>query len=219
MESNANTDRRTFLAAMGAVSLAGTGVGQTVSRSDGQTVRPSDGTTAKWDMSWLDGLKGKHKQVFDVASVSTALHGVMNYLDAFEEIYALRHPQVNAVVGIAGKGFAYNATDRLWAAYKLGEKYNVKDPDTGAWSVRNIFYDKANSNETVKALQARGAIFWMCNNALNRLSKQWAEEAMKSPEDVKKDLVAGLNQGVIVVPAHTMLLGLCQERGCTYQMV
>jgi len=211
MESNANTDRRTFLAAMGAVSLAGTGVGQ--------TVRPSDGPTSKWDMSWLDGLKGKHKQVFDVASVSTALHGVMNYLDAFEEIYALRHPQVNAVVGIAGKGFAYNATDRLWAAYKLGEKYNVKDPDTGVWSVRNIFYDKANSNETVKALQARGAIFWMCNNALNRLSKQWAEEAMKSPEDVKKDLVAGLNQGVIVVPAHTMLLGLCQERGCTYQMV
>src|SRR6188474_1015008 len=114
MESNANTDRRTFLAAMGAVSLAGTGVGQTVSRSDGQTVRPSDGPAAKWDMSWLDGLKGKHKQVFDVASVSTALHGVMNYLDAFEEIYALRHPQVNAVVGIAGKGFAYNATDRLW---------------------------------------------------------------------------------------------------------
>jgi hypothetical protein len=124
----------------------------------------------------------------------------MNYLDAFEEIYALRHPQVNAVVGIAGKGFAYNATDRLWAAYKLGEKYNVKDPDTGVWSVRNIFYDKANSNETVKALQARGAIFWMCNNALNRLSKQWAEEAMKSPEDVKKDLVAGLNPGVIIVP-------------------
>jgi hypothetical protein len=42
---------------------------------------------------------------------------------------------------------------------------------------------------------------------------------MKSADDLKKDLVAGLHPGVIVVPAHTMLLGLCQERGCTYQMV
>ena len=219
MNPNGIPDRRTFLASVGALSLAGSAIGQTVRRSDGPAVRRSDSPPAKWDMSWLEGLKGKHKQVFDVASVSTALHAVMNYLDAFEEVYGLRHPQVNAVVGIAGKGFAYNATDRLWAAYKLGEKYNVKDPDTGAWSVRNLFYDKAGSNETVKALQARGVIFWMCNNALNRLSKQWSEEAMKSPEDVKKDLIAGLNPGVIVVPAHTMLLGLCQERGCTYQMV
>ncbi|HKP28252.1 MAG TPA: hypothetical protein VJU15_02575 [Gemmatimonadales bacterium] len=211
MGNHAHTDRRTFLAAMGAVSIAGTGVGP--------TVRRSAGPTAKWDMSWLEGLKGKHKQVFDVASVSTALHAVANYLDAFEEVYTMRSPEVNTVVGIAGKGFAYNATDRLWGAYKLGEKFNVKDPDTGVWSARNIFYDKAGAADTVVALQRRGTIFWMCNNALTRLSKQWADEAMKPWEDVKKDLIAGLNPGVIVVPAHTMLLGLCQERGCTYQMV
>lgn len=211
MSFSGRSDRRTFIAAVGALGVVGSGLGPTVRRSDGRT--------AKWDMSWLDNLKGKHKQVFDVASVSTALHAVFNYLDAFEEVYSLRHPQVNTVVAIAGKGFAYNATDRLWAAYKLGEKFNVKDPDTGTWAVRNIFYDKAGAGDTVKALQARGTIFWMCNNALNRLSKQYAGEALKSAEDVKQDLVAGLNPGVIIVPAHTMLLGLCQERGCTYQLV
>lgn len=208
---NPNPDRRTFLASVGALSVAGSVIGPTASRSGG----PSE----KWDLSWLDGLKGKHKQVFDVASVGTALNAVHNYLDSFEEVYGLRHPQVNAVVGIAGKGMPFNATDRLWAAYKLGEKYDVKDPATGTFAVRNIFYDKPGAGDMVKPLQARGVIFWMCNNALNRLSRQWAQEAMKSPEDVKKDLVAGLNPGVIVVPAHTMLLGLCQERGCTYQLV
>ena len=213
------TDRRTFLASVGAIGVAGSSIGQTVRRSDTPTARPSAGPTEKWDLSWLEGVKGKHKQVFDVASVSTALHAVMNYLDAFEEVYGLRHPQVNTIVAIAGKGFAYNATDRLWGAYKLGEKFNVKDPETGTWAVRNVFYDKAGANDTVKALQARGTIFWMCNNALNRLSKQYSEEAMKSADDVKKDLIAGLNPGVIIVPAHTMLLGLCQERGCTYQLV
>ena len=211
MSTNQYPDRRTFLASVGALSAAGSLIDP--------AVRPAVRRTEKWDMTWLDGLKGKHKQVFDVASVSTALHAVMNYLDAFEEVYSLRHPQVNTIVAIAGKGFAYNATDRLWASYKLGEKFNVKDPDTGTWAVRNIFYDKPGSADMVKPLQARGTIFWMCNNALNRLSKQYAGEAMKSADDVKKDLVAGLNPGVIIVPAHTMLLGLCQERGCTYQLV
>jgi hypothetical protein len=170
-------------------------------------------------MTWLDQLKGKHKQVFDVASVGTALLAVSNYLDAFEEVYSLRHPAVNAVVGIAGKGFPFNATDALWTAWKLGERYEVKDPSTGTWAVRNIFYDKPGASDTVKALQARGTIFWMCNNAINRLARTWAGEAKRPVEDVRNELIAGLNPGVILIPAHTMLLGLCQERGCTYQLV
>ena len=104
--------RRTFLAGLGAASALA------AIHFESEPAEAKSLSDNKWDMSWLEGLKGKHKQVFDVASVSTALHAVMNYLDAFEEIYGMRHPQVNAVVGIAGKGFAYNATDRLWAAYK-----------------------------------------------------------------------------------------------------
>ena len=211
MSPSNRSDRRTFLASVGALTVAGSALGQ--------TVRQSDSPSAKWDMSWLDKLKGKHKQVFDVASVGTALQAVQNYLDAFDEVYGLRPPAVNAIVGIAGKGFAFNATDRLWAAWKLGEKFNVKDPDTGTWAVRNIFYDKPNAPDSFKALQARGVIFWMCNNALNRLSRNYAEEAKRPVEEVRKDLESGLNPGVIIVPAHTMLLGLCQERGCTYQLV
>ena len=35
--------------------------------------------------------------------------------------------------------------------------------------------------------------------------------------EIYPELRAGLNPGVIVVPAHTMLIGICQERGCTYE--
>ena len=44
-------------------------------------------------------------------------------------------------------------------------------------------------------------------------------DAVKRPEpEVYAELRAGLVPGVIVVPAHTMLLGLCQERGCSYEV-
>jgi hypothetical protein len=59
----------------------------------------------------------------------------------------------------------------------------------------------------------------MCNNALQRVAARLAGPAGLPVPDVYAELRAGLVPGVIVVPAHTMLVGLCQERGCTYEMV
>jgi hypothetical protein len=59
----------------------------------------------------------------------------------------------------------------------------------------------------------------MCNNALNHISHTYADDAKRPFEEVRKEIIAGFNPGVILVPAHTMLIGLCQERGCSYQML
>ena len=40
----------------------------------------------------------------------------------------------------------------------------------------------------------------------------------KQPFDtVRAELIAGLLPGVKLIPAHTMLIGLSQEHGCSYQ--
>ena len=36
---------------------------------------------------------------------------------------------------------------------------------------------------------------------------------------IRAELLAGLNPCVKLVPAHTMLLGLAQEHGCTYEQI
>jgi hypothetical protein len=173
-----------------------------------------------WDMSWLDRLKGKHKQVFDLGNTD-ALGVVKNWLNAHEEVYGLKSPDVNAVVGIGGHTFPVNAGDALYTKYPIGELWKVTDPATSKPATRNIFLDggdtPAQSGAKVKALQARGVIFWQCNNALHGVAGRIAE-AVKAPEpEVYEVLKAGLNPGVILVPAHTMLIGLCQERGCAYE--
>ena len=68
----------------------------------------------------------------------------------------------------------------------------------------------------VKALQARGAIFWQCNIALNAIAQQLAQARQLAVADVRADLLAGLNPGVRLVPSHVMAMGLVQERGVTY---
>ena len=71
--------------------------------------------------------------------------------------------------------------------------------------------------EAAAELKARGAIFWMCNNALNRIVGMFATESGRTAEEVRTELVAGLMPGVIIVPAHTMLLGMVQHRGLAYE--
>src|SRR6185503_113162 len=96
-----------------------------------------------WDLSWLDDLKGRHKQVFAVGTLKdrVPLLVVVNYLDAHREVFHLAYPDINAVVGIARQGFPINFSDALWAKYELGRRWDLKDPSTGELAKRNIYFD------------------------------------------------------------------------------
>jgi len=198
--------RRTFLSTLSAVAgLAALRPRTTLSAQ----------TAQQWDMTWLDGLTGKHKQVFDLSDMEIGLLVVKNWLDAWQEVYGLKHPEVNAVVGIAGRAFPINASDALYAKYPIGELWKVNDPATGKPAQRNPFME--GSTAKVRPLQARGTVFWECNNALLNVAGRIGGAVNRPAAEIYPELRAGLNPGVIVVPAHTMLIGLCQERGCSYE--
>ena len=127
----------------------------------------------------------------------------------------MESPEVNTAVGVSGPAFALNATDRLWEKYKLGERSKIMDPKTKQPSIRNIFYDEG-SDISVKAMQARGTIFWQCNVALGNVAQQLADQFKMPFAEVRADLIAGLNPGVRLMPSHVMSLALAQERGFTY---
>ena len=214
------TTRRSFLTALASVTGIGALEALSAPAADAQQPAPR----GDWDLSWLDSLKGRHKQVFAVGALKghQPLHVVTNYLDAHQEVFGLAYPDVNAVVGIA-VSLPVNVGDALWDKYELGRRWEVKDPQTGEWARRNVYTEKMPAGPGkavgVRELQARGAIFWQCNNALTAVASQLARDLKLSVADVRADLVAGFNPGVKLIPAHTMLLGLCQERGCTYEHV
>jgi hypothetical protein len=207
--------RRSFLTALASVtSLAAFGSRDAA----GQNASPSAGP---FDMAWLEQMKGKHKQLYDLGSFDLAadnrpLRFCRNFLDTFHDVYKLEHPQINTAVGISGPAFAMNASDRLWEKYKLGERSKIIDPMTKQPSIRNIFLDDGGSDISIKAMQARGTIFWQCNVALGNVAQQLATQFKMPVAEVRADLVAGLNPGVKLMPSHVMALALAQERGFTY---
>lgn len=172
-----------------------------------------------FDLRWIDDLKGAHMQVFDMADAHPAaqpapLRLPRNYMDTFRDVMKLEFPAIRTIVGISGTAFPVNASDRLWEKYALGERSKITDPVTKQPAVRNVYMDDATLG--VKALQARGTIFWQCDIALATIAQQLATPRGLAAADVKADLVAGLNPGVRIVPSHVMALGLVQERRTTY---
>ena len=212
---SSSNGRRTFLSTV--ASLAGLAATQA---SASQQPRGQVALPAEFDVAWLDKMVGKHKQLYDLGGLELAaeprpLRFGRNFLDTFRDTYRLEFPEINTAVGISGPAFPMNASDRLWAKYKLGERSKIIDPTTKQPAVRNIFYEDP-GEISVKAMQARGTIFWQCNVALGLVAQQLAAATQTPVADVRADLIAGFNPGVRLMPSHVMALALAQEHGFTY---
>jgi intracellular sulfur oxidation DsrE/DsrF family protein len=206
--------RRSFVSIL--ASFAGLAAVDSPGEAAAQTPPASAGS---FDMTWLDQMKGQHKQVYDLGSYDLSedqrpLRFCRNFLDTFRDVYTLESPNINTAVGISGPAFPMNASDRLWQKYTLGERSRIIDPMTKQPSVRNIFLD--GGEFSIKVMQARGTVFWQCNIALGNAAQQLANAFKMPVAEVRADLIAGLNPGVKVMPSHVMALALAQERGFTY---
>src|SRR5262245_24251104 len=203
-------NRRSFITILS--SVAGS-LALRPSRIAAQSAAPS----GAFDMTWLDQMRGQHKQLYDLGgqdlAEDSALRFANNFLNTFRDAFHLEFPNINTAVGVSGRAFAMNASDRLWAKYALGERSKIIDRATMKPAVRNIFLD---GELGVRALQARGTVFWQCNVALGFVAQQLARTHGMPVSEVRADLIDGLNPGVRLMPSHVMALALAQERGFTY---
>jgi hypothetical protein len=205
-------NRRSFVSVL--ASMAGvTAVG---AQASAQTPRVA--AAGEWDLGWFDAFKGQHKQMYDygtwdLSDDNRPLRFVKNYLDTYRDVFGLQSPDINTAVGVS-RAIAINLSDAMWQKYKIGERYKIADPATKQPSVRNIFLSEGDLS--VKAMQARGTVFWQCNVALGLIAQQLAQASGTPAADVRADLVAGLNPGVRLVPSHVMAIGIAQEHGFTY---
>ena len=227
--------RRSFLGqvAVAAAGAAATPAALLAAPIPGMPMAPD---AAAADDAWLDTLKGKHRQIFDMplpAGGLPMLH-VRNFLNTYESAYSLRHPDVNAVAGLYYMTVPLALGDALWAKYKLGAAANVVDATTNAPAERNVFLmprdgmttlpvaggPVALPNDTAMTeLQKRGTLYIVCNNAMNFWAGRIASSTGQTAPAVRAEMDANLVPGVVVVPAMVIAFNRAQERGVTYMFL
>jgi intracellular sulfur oxidation DsrE/DsrF family protein len=167
------------------------------------------------DEAWLQGLNGKHRQIFDVNASKDGrpLGRVANFLDAYIEAYGVKDSDLNAIFGVHGGGLPIVFNDAIWAKYELGKRNGELDPATRAPAVRNIWAkDGATS---VARLRERGVRFIVCHRSIRRFSGELAP-SRGDAEAVRTELLANLLPGVMPVPAMIVAVNRAQEAGLSY---
>lgn len=212
------TERRGFLASLGAL-LA---VGGTTEALPAPA--PSDSEHDKW----LDGLTGKHRQIFDFNAHGDGLGLIHmhNFVETHKAAYGATEKDVNVVGTFYGGTTPLAWNDAVWAKYKIGQALNLTDPGTKAPVVRNWFNQPQNGDPvffngmlaaaSIESLRKRGATFLMCNNAFRLWVGRLAGMGLGKVEDIEKDIRANLLPGVITVPAMVIAINRAQKHGLSY---
>jgi intracellular sulfur oxidation DsrE/DsrF family protein len=220
--------RREFL---GQVAAGAVALGLSGSLTKAFAATPAIGNDIQPSDKWLTSVTGKHKQLFDMPNHENGmglLH-VRNYLNTLRDTYKVAHPEATAVVSLYGMSTLMGFNDAMWKKYGLGTVLKVNDASK-APATSNVFYTApagATSMDlsgapiplptdiSISALQQRGAVFILCNNAFNLWMVLLTGGGDKMAA-VRKEFEDNMLPGVFLVPAMVVAVNQAQMHGCTY---
>jgi hypothetical protein len=220
--------RREFLGkvAAGAVALGLSGSltkAFAASRTPDADIQPSD--------RWLASVTGKHRQFFDMPNHNNGmgLVHVRNYLNTLRDTYKVSPPEATAVVSLYGMSTLLGFNDAMWKKYGLGTALKVNDA-SNAPATSNVFYSApagATSMNlsgapiplpvdiSISALEKRGGVFIMCNNAFNLWMMMLSGGGDKMAA-MRKEFEDNMLPGIFLGPAMVVAVNQAQTHGCTY---
>ena len=213
------TSRRGFLVATGAATLGLAAIGSPT-RSKAKVNQDYQDTS---DLeAWFDKIKGKHKIVFDAMTENEGHQVVFAYTFMMtNNKTGTPDQELSTLVVLRNKAIPLAMSDASWKKYKLGKMFKIIDMAYNATAERNLYWDPKEGEMpdpgmSIKALQARGVLFCVCETALTLMSKQYARSKSLDPAEVKKEWIAGLIPGIQLVPSGVWAINRAQEHGCSY---
>lgn len=205
-----SASRRSFLeqlAGMGTVAMLG---------------QSASAPTAGWDVSWIETIrKAKHRGLFDAPMPGSVLDLARRYYDNIDTAYGASAGRVCAVLNLRTRSVSMGLADAVWQKYPIGEDVKVTDPDTNAPARRNpsmrvTAEQNAQGYGSLEFLQAKGAIFLICDFALGHLSNRLAKATNGKEDEIHADLRTNLVKGAFLVPSGIFGAMEAQNAGCAF---
>jgi intracellular sulfur oxidation DsrE/DsrF family protein len=184
---------------------------------------PVSSTKINESEAWIEKIKGSHRIVYDAPEPhdgfpfiwTWAFHLTNNQTGTSDE-------DMTAMVVLRHNAIPFAMKDAVWSKYKLGEAFHITDNTTGKPAIRNPFYIPKEGDypipgiDGIKRLQERGAMFCVCELAINVMSGFISNSMGLDHEDVKKDWHNNILPDIQLVPSGVWALGRAQEKNCGY---
>jgi intracellular sulfur oxidation DsrE/DsrF family protein len=167
--------------------------------------------------AWFGKLTGKHRVVFDAPEPNGGMAAIWPriYLNTMAATYP--GEAASAMVILRHQGLALALSDAIWAKYPISDMFNIKP--NGAAVTANPYATITGlpiPGLGVAELLKGGVLFGACDVALTVYSSGAAGKMNLDPAAVKKEWVAGLLPGIMVVPSGVMGVARAQEFEARY---
>jgi hypothetical protein len=209
-------ERRDFMGLAAAAAALGVGAALPAATASAATDPSTDFTR------WLDTINGKQKALLDTREPNggMAMAWAWVFLFTAPPAYGLSESDVGVVMVFRHNAIPIALSDAAWQKYKLGEYFQIQDPETGAPAVRNPFYatmkDPFIPDMALQKLINRGVKVAACDMAIHFYSGQIAKQQGLKHEDVKKDWNESVLPGIVHAPSGLVACQGAVSRGCTY---
>lgn len=210
-------DRRDFMGFAAAATALGLGATLPAAAATADAGSPSTDFTR-----WLDSINGRQKALLDMREPNggMALAWAWVFLFTAPQAYGISESETGVVMVLRHNAIPIALADGVWQKYKLGEFFNIQDPDTGTAAVRNPFYatmkDPFLPDMALRKLIDRGVKVAACDMAIHFYSGLVAKQAGLKHDDVKKDWNAALLPGIAHAPSGVVACQGAVARGCSY---
>ena len=187
-------------------------------------------TPGDWDLSWTGKLTGKHRACFDCADVESG-YGVWRaaaWANQTVDVMKAQTADVNPVLVLRHNAIVLAMQQSFWDKYKIGKLKKVTHPLTLEPTNKNPPARQQATGRRRDGIPApfnmaglhkqlaRGAIALACNLAL-----QDCIDLIKATDKVSEDVarrqaIAALVPGVILMPSGVFAAIRAQQAGCSY---
>lgn len=167
--------------------------------------------------AWFDKLVGKHRVVFDAPEPNNGFPAIWPRVYLLTTGASYPGENATAMVIFRHNGLPLALQDSVWSKYKLGEQFDIKMADAPA--TKNPYATITGlplPGLGVVELLKSGVLIGACDVAMTVYSSAAAQKMNMDPAAVKKEWIAGLIPGVMLVPSGVMAVARAQDGGARY---
>jgi hypothetical protein len=179
---------------------------------------------AKWDTTWMQRVKGKHRAMFDVPLVELGYPILRSgiWVEQVQEVFGAPAAEISAVIVVRHDAIPLIMDHAYWSTYSAGEVFKVKDEDGNALTYNPVLTPpagKQGSGPPRLALDKqieRGAIVLGCNLAFGDVVESIQKKDKVSAADARATALKHLIPGAIMQPSGIFANVAAQQVGCLF---
>jgi hypothetical protein len=179
---------------------------------------------SKWDTTWMQRVKGKHRAMFDVPLVELGYPILRSgiWVEQVQEAFGAPASEITAVVVVRHDAIPLIMNHEYWSSYNAGEVFKVKDDDGNPLQFNPVLTPppgKHGSGPPRLALDKqieRGAIVLGCNLAFGDVVESIQKKDKVSAAEARNTALKHMIPGVIMQPSGIFANVAAQQVGCVF---